>query len=201
MALDVSSPLTAFEHKVERISNYKLVSFLHHPSDAHMFFFIYGLNPDIEAASNFISHWTVFSSAAGRRNLTTLFPDVCSFSIGYADLETYLPLVLGMFEISPAGSFGCISMLAVSGMWLSMYVCPMLGCADWTCTRSVCLWGEFSGPHIENVFRHLDREGGHNLSRGRSRKEMKTWAQNDSWLNSFSGGGCICMHGNEYVPG
>ena len=40
MAGDVSPGLTAFEHKVERISSYKLEgSFLHHSSDSDFFGF------------------------------------------------------------------------------------------------------------------------------------------------------------------
>lgn len=38
-----------------------------------------------------------------KRPENTLFPDVCSFNICYADLETYLPLILGLFEVSPEG--------------------------------------------------------------------------------------------------
>ena len=38
-----------------------------------------------------------------KRPDNTLFPDICSFNVGYSDLETYLPLILGLFEVSPEG--------------------------------------------------------------------------------------------------
>ena len=37
----------------------------------------------------------------------TLFPDVSSFTIGYPDLETYLPLILGFFQVSNEGTLVC----------------------------------------------------------------------------------------------
>jgi hypothetical protein len=42
--------------------------------------------------------------SAAKRPENTLFPDVCSFNVTNTDLETYLPLVLGIFEVSPEGA-------------------------------------------------------------------------------------------------
>lgn len=41
--------------------------------------------------------------AQAKRPDNTLFPDVSSFDINIDDLETYLPLVLEIFSISPEG--------------------------------------------------------------------------------------------------
>ena len=42
--------------------------------------------------------------SAAQRPENTLFPDVSSYNVTYTDLETYLPLVLGIFEVSPQGA-------------------------------------------------------------------------------------------------
>ena len=45
--------------------------------------------------------------ANAKRPDNTLFPDVSSFTIGYPDLETYLPLILVFFQVSPEGNLVC----------------------------------------------------------------------------------------------
>ena len=148
------------------------------------------MNPDFEVASNFISHWKVFSSAAGRRNRTIH----CSLT----SVASRLVLLISRLICPCPGDVWDFS-------WRFLWLHFHSACVRYvrlSCVRLsrlnvytiVCLWGDFSGPHIENVFRHLDREGGHNLSRCRTRKEMKSWAQNDSWLN---GEACVCMHGAQ----
>eukprot|EP00435_Cladocopium_sp_Y103_P054612 s261_g17.t2 len=111
---DLASPLLGIEKEIERAIK------LHLPVEAFI------------------------ACSQTKRPDNTLFPDICSFNVGYSDLETYLPLILGMFEVSPEG--------------------------------------EFTGPHIENVFKHLDREGDYNLSRARFKKDRRQWAANDPRL-------------------
>lgn len=47
---------------------------------------------------------SLLDCANAKRPDNTLFPDLSSFCIGFSDLETYLPLVLGLFELAPLGS-------------------------------------------------------------------------------------------------
>ena len=44
--------------------------------------------------------------AKAKKPDNTLFPDVSSFSVNIADLETYLPLVLAIYEVTDEGSAG-----------------------------------------------------------------------------------------------
>lgn len=57
------------------------------------------------------------------RGENTLFPDVCSFNITYADMQAYLPLILGIYEISPEGDLVPFIKIweYVDGLWLPCY--------------------------------------------------------------------------------
>jgi len=63
----------------------------------------------------------------------TLFPDVNPISIGFKDMETYMGLVLGLYNISPEGSstecFFLAMMAALSPTPYAIIICPI-------CTQS-----------------------------------------------------------------
>ena len=60
-----------------------------------------------------------------KRPDNTLFPDVCSFNVGYDDLETYLPLVLGCFEVTPEGG-SVVDAHGKFDMYFSVYMISFL---------------------------------------------------------------------------
>ena len=66
------------------------------------FFFVHSLN-DIKVLLSYICRWNYYLLVRMHPD-NTLFPALSSFCISFSDLETYLPLVLGLFELAPFGS-------------------------------------------------------------------------------------------------
>ena len=69
--------------------------------------------------------------AQTKRPDNTIFADVNSVSVGYSDMENYIELILGLFQVSPEGC-------------LALYITLILACTSCTYTTPK----DMAGPKV-----------------------------------------------------
>ena len=115
-----------------------------------------------------ISGQTFTKCATAKPPANTLFSDLDSTAIGFNEMQSYMGLILAMFDqISPMG--------AVVSVCLVMYT---------ACS------GEFSIGFLQSVFESMDAECSFNLSHGRFIKDRERWANQVPCLSGLEP--CAC---------
>ena len=63
-----------------------------------------GVQPSSGALQMYIPAKVYLDCATQKWPLNTLFPDVDGASVGFEQLQSYLPLVLALYDLSPMGT-------------------------------------------------------------------------------------------------